>query len=114
MEPPSMPPISEERKKQIQQQLMLLLHAYKCIKKENLNPNPEVCHVNYCHQMREVMKHMSTCRQFKDCTTQHCVSSRQILLHYKICKQYDCRICFPFRGATITLKRDNYEEEPDR
>ncbi|XP_030564506.1 CREB-binding protein isoform X1 [Drosophila novamexicana] len=89
--------MSDERKKQIQQHLMLLLHAHKCNRRENMNPNREVCSVNYCKAMKAVLAHMATCKQSKDCTMQHCTSSRQILLHYKTCQRSDCIICYPFR-----------------
>lgn len=89
--------ISEERKKQIQQQLMLLLHAHKCNRRDSLNPNREKCSIPYCKPMQDVLSHMATCKQSRDCTVQHCISSRQILLHYKTCQRTDCIICFPFR-----------------
>ncbi|XP_017098726.2 histone acetyltransferase p300-like [Drosophila bipectinata] len=98
---------TDDRKRQIQQQLMLLLHAHKCNRRENLNPNRRVCHVNYCKTMKAVLAHMGTCKQSKDCTMQHCASSRQILLHYKTCINSACIICYPFRQNHSVLQIAN-------
>ncbi|KAH8323798.1 hypothetical protein KR067_001020 [Drosophila pandora] len=110
--------MSDDRKRQIQQQLMLLLHAHKCNRRENLNPNREVCNVNYCKDMKAVLVHMGTCKgtwvQKMDCTMKHCASSRQILLHYKICIKGDCFICLPFRQNPVLQNARRLRRLPSR
>lgn len=90
--------VAMDKKKQIQQQLMLLLHAHKCTRRENENPNnPTKCPVIHCKTMKDVLSHMANCKSNKDCSFAHCISSRQILLHWKNCNKQDCAICLPFR-----------------
>jgi len=82
--------VYEDRKRQIQQNLMLLLHAHKC------NRQGE-CRVIYCRVMKTVLVHMTTCPLARDCPVTHCNSSRAILLHYKTCTNRGCIICSIFR-----------------
>ncbi|XP_037725190.1 histone acetyltransferase p300-like [Drosophila subpulchrella] len=76
----------EGRKRLIQQQLALLLHAHKCKRKRQ-------CRVNHCRTIKTVLAHMATCRKGSECPVTYCASSRHILLHYKTCKNSDCFFC---------------------
>lgn len=60
---------SERRRKAIQEQLLLLIHAHKC--KDQTNS----CTIAHCGTMKEVLKHMSTCKRGRNCqyATHHIV-----------------------------------------
>jgi len=92
-----------EKRKLIQQQLVLLLHAYKCQRREALQHDREVvvrqCWLPHCQTMKDVLNHMSVCRAGKTCPAPRCGSSTRIIAHWKNCSRQDCPVCSPLKAT---------------
>ncbi|CAI2355827.1 unnamed protein product [Caenorhabditis sp. 36 PRJEB53466] len=95
----------EDRKKLIQQQLIILLHANKCAirntknKKATEQTRCQECTLPHCSMMKVLIGHLQTCNNV-DCDVAHCSSSRKIIEHWLVCSpNAHCPVCSQIRDA---------------
>ncbi|GMT30676.1 hypothetical protein PFISCL1PPCAC_21973, partial [Pristionchus fissidentatus] len=91
--PPTRPTHVPERaglNKLFQQQLVLLMHAHKCMQREEIQAPIVPCSLAHCSTFKDVFIHMTFCTDGRTCAYAHCASSRQLIDRWKTCQLELC------------------------
>ncbi|OXA43689.1 protein cbp-1 [Folsomia candida] len=97
----------EQKRLLIRKQLVILLHAIVCRRRDLLNTTRDTsssqpCNVPFCGLMKTVQLHLNSCKAGRTCPQTHCASSRQILIHWKYCVKAECPVCVSLRKVVPT------------
>ncbi|GIY99576.1 hypothetical protein CEXT_523301 [Caerostris extrusa] len=112
------PTVDQEKLRLIQKQLVLLLHAYACRRKDCQSGwASTLCSLPNCATMKHVPSHMKVCKIGKQWTLPHCAYSSQNISHWRNCTANDCPVCVPLQeaaartqqAATVQVAQSNQE-----
>ncbi|OXA62614.1 histone acetyltransferase p300 [Folsomia candida] len=98
----------EQKRILIRKQLVILLHAIVCRRREHRNRmrdptfSSPPCNVPFCGLMKTTQIHLNACKEGEACRFNHCASSRQILIHWKYCVKAECPVCVSLRRVVPT------------
>lgn len=84
-----------EMQRLVQDQLLVLLHAQKCLAGENGydGEKPLMCSITHCRTFKKLVSHVKTCQSGKCCSFPYCWSSGQIIAHWENCVSQYCLVC---------------------
>lgn len=51
------------------------------------------CKYSNCQLIKDVMRHMKTCRLGSNCTTPLCIECHKLVSHFNTCNNLDCPVC---------------------
>ena len=110
---------AERKRLAIFNQLTLILHANKCLEREEIatdmallskasdgESNIPKCDAQNCKLMQEILLHLRSgeCPRNDSCTMQFCKSTRQIIQHWQTCNDVNCSVCSEVRRICTRRK----------
>ncbi|CAL2051858.1 unnamed protein product [Caenorhabditis brenneri] len=98
--------LSHKTIKDIQQQLVFILHAIACISKDKQNaacvqagqpPRHPPCDLPNCSAFKQLTIHMRQCPLRQPCAVPYCDTSKAIYKHWRQCRNTECLVCTRIR-----------------
>ncbi|CAB03976.2 histone acetyltransferase [Caenorhabditis elegans] len=92
--------------KVIKEQLILLLHANVCTKRDRENYQAAIngqparhprCDLPSCGLFKYTLSHLNMCTNGSHCLIDYCNTSKQLIKHWRECQNRACAICAPLR-----------------
>ncbi|GAV00546.1 hypothetical protein RvY_11377 [Ramazzottius varieornatus] len=117
----SYPTVEESRRRRetIRRHLLVFVYAERCregslpyanhsgLLHSDAPPAEMLCTDSYCLSIRQLLYHMNTCRNGRNCTVTNCATTTAIFGHWKSCVAAECPVCLPIRDI---LQRPNQDE----
>lgn len=104
----------------MQSTLIMMIHAQLCSRRDALRrlgpsdssdlgqSHTSACKYSNCQMIKDVLRHMRSCRLGADCKTPLCIECHQLVAHFNKCVSLECPVCKNIRRIAWRRRENQY------